>query len=951
MIQSSRHPLRRARFPKELSDFMVRVVRLLLAIVIAAACPLAVYAESAGSVISGTITDGRSTPIAGAKVVLTGPRSETATSASNGSFSFSGLPDGTYAVSVQKGGYQRSGVEGVRPGTPPLIIALDEATLTSIREIAHVSASARGSFNASSAAQTFVSATQFTDAGALQTNHVLDRIPGVIAARSGNANAAAPGAIMSPNLRGALDYEKESLIDGHPLINGRFGDYPIMFVNAFLLDGIEIAEGPTANASSINYGIGGTVNFRTAEPARVPSTNVVLGTDGYGGGYSNLRYSGTTTNGRFAWLLDYAAYGTRGPLNNYSAPIALPAGSTIAGYGTIGGTTSGKPVNGATGPYPVANAAGNPNNAYVTLVACCQHVTSSYLNRGELAKLRYAFSPATSLTLSYLGLQSQYDNTASGFAQLYSTFAPASGYTALGGPASGSQLLLDSATQIPARRLLDSEPIVQAELRTTLHADSIVGRFYGAALDRFTVNPLDNPQSNYTTAPLRLWGTATIGGVNVPFTGQSAAVTIHTPYFQQGELDQLRGESFEYDHPIAANLLTFSFDRSTYLTNAYQITGSASKPQGNVSTPIPAGSRQDFTTYLLRGIWQLNETTELTLANYFNVYQSRYSTTQNPDGAFRFANATRTHDDPRLGVAYHPNANLSFRFTAGSAVAPPYMQLLDGLNQTAAQVYTPGATSITIAQNSGGLSPETSFGYDLGADWRLPNDAILSADAYLTDLRNQFVGTVTPQGTYTPPGSSTAIPVYVATNANLGKARFEGIEATLRKDVPVGVGYILSGALQRAYPYGIDPSFYTTAAGPYTTNLGVVPGSNYIGDNKPFFNGISNKSEAYAQGFGQIYKRWQHGQYLALGLTYYGPNNTYNVPAFGVMNATYRFDVAPQTSLQISDDNVLGAYANPWVQVGTGIPAPLVTGQIGLRNTVPYGASSVHFQIERRFGP
>ncbi|HET6894625.1 MAG TPA: TonB-dependent receptor [Candidatus Baltobacteraceae bacterium] len=929
---------------------MVRVVRACLAILIALACPMAAFAQTPHS-ITGTVTDARSAPIGGAKVVLSGPKHESAVTGANGSFSFDDLPDGTYNVSIIKGGYEPAGVESVRPGDAPLTIALDEATMSTIRQIAHVSVSARGSFNTSSAAQTFVGSQQFRNAGDVQTNHVLDRVPGVVSARSGGTNAAVAGAIMSPNLRGALDYEKESLLDGHPLINGRFGDYPIMFLNQFLLDGIEIAQGPTANAAQINYGIGGTVNFRTAEPTRTPYGDIVLGTDGYGGGYSNVRYSGTTTNGKLGWVLDYATYGTRGPLNNYPAIVSLPSGSTIAGYGTIGGTTSSKPINGASGPFPVSNATGNPNNAYVTLVACCQPVNSSYLNHGELAKLRYAFSPSTSLTLSYFGLQSQYDNTASGFTQLYSTFAPAAGYAGgAGAPVAGLPVLMNASTQIPGRRLTDSEPVLQAEFRTTLHNDSIVARFYGAALDRFTSNPLSNPQSDYTTAPLQLWGTATIGGVTTAFNGQSAAVTIKTPYFQQGELDQLRGESLEYDHPIGANLLTFSFDRSTYLTNAFQVTGNASKPQGNVSIPIPAGSRQDFTTYLLRGIWQLDPKTELTLANYFNVYQSHF-TTARAGGGFAFADATRTHVDPRIGIAYHPNGNTSLRFTAGSAVAPPFIQLLDGLSQTPAQVYTPGATSITIAQNSGGLSPETSFGYDIGGDFRLPNGAVLSADAYLTDLRNQFVGTVTPQGTYTPPGSSTAIPVYVSTNANLGKARFEGIQATLRKDVPVGVGYIFSAALQRAYPYGIDPSFYATAAGPYTTNLGVLPGLNYIGDNKPFFNGISNKSEAYAQGFAQVDRRWEHGQYFALGLTYYGPNNTYNVPAFGVMNATYRFNLAPQTSLQISDDNVLGAYANPWVQQTAGIPAPLVTGQLGLRNAVPFGPSAVHLQIERRFGP
>ena len=909
-------------------------------------------AQNAGR-ISGSVRDSGGAPIAGATVLLSGPQRASTATDNAGNFTFAALPAGTYAVTADKGGYDPAGVSAiaVSDNAVTITVTLEQASLSSIRQIAHAVASARGAFNSGEAAQTFLGASRLQhSAQVVQVNHELDQIPGIVSARSGGTNAAVPGAITSPNMRGALDYEKETLLDGHPLINGRFGDYPVMFVNSFLLDGIEVTEGPAASAPSINYGIGGTLNFRTAEPTRDTQGQLLLGIDGYGGTYSNFRYSGTSANGKLGFVFDYTAAGTRGPLDNYQSKVTLPPGSTIVGYGTPAGTTSSKPVNGATGPYPVPNAVGNPSNAYVTLVACCQNVNSSFLNRGELAKLRYAFSPATSATVAFVGLQSQYDNTAAGFTQLLSTFAPAATYgTPAGGPAAGQPLLIDNATQIPNRRLIDSQPVLEAELRTAYHNDSLVGRFYGAALDRFTVNPLDNPQANYTAGPMTLYGTATIGGQAVTFTGQSANVTIPTPYFQQVERDQLRGESFEYDHPIAANLLTFSFDRTTMLTNAYTITGSKSNPQGNVSVAIPGGSRQDFSTYLLRGIWELDPRTEVTLSNYYNVYRSTFTPGKKPDGSFAFQTVTRVHDDPRLGVAFHPDANVSLRFTAGSAVAPPYPQLLDTLSQTPAQVYTPGATTVTIAQNAGGLAPETSFGYDLGGDFRLSSGAVLSADAYVTNLRNQFVGTVMPAGSFTPPGSAASIPVFASTNANLGKSRFEGVQLLLSKDVPVGVGYTIGGALQRAYAYGIDPSFYATAAGPGTTNTGVVPGINYVGDNKPFFNGISNKSEAYSQGYAELHDRYAHGQYLSLGATYYGANNTYNVPAFFVMNGVYRLPVAERTFVQLAADNLLGAYAQPYLQYGAGLGAPLITGQTGLRSIVPYGPAVLRLQIEQRF--
>ncbi len=926
---------------------MQSTIRLCAALLFALLLCARAYAQTPDAVIAGSVRDQNGAAVAQANVVLSGPRTGKVVTDSHGSFSFENLPTGAYAIAVSRGGFEPAGMDGVRSGTVGIIISLVPATLSSIRQIAHVVSSARGAFNSSEAAQTFVNSSTLQAAGPSQVNHVLDQIPGVVSARSGSMNAAVPGALTSPNMRGALDYEKATLVDGHSMINGTRGDYPIMFVNGFLLDGIEVQQGPSANSPQINYAIGGTLNFRTAEPTRKPYADVLAGLDGWGGTYSNFRYSGTTPNGKLGYVFDYTTYGTPGALNNYAAQIALPPGSSIAGYGVLGATTSSTPLNGATGTYPIRGALGNPSNAYVTLVACCQHVTSNFLERGELAKIRYAFSGTTSAMVSYYGLQAQYDNTASSFSQLFSTFAPGTGYAPTSGaPASGLPLLLNSSTQVPSRTLLDNEPMLEAELRTAYHNDNVLARFYGAALDRFTVNPLAAANASYTTAPLALYGTAAVGGNQTIFTGQTAAVTIPGAYYNSSELDQLRGESFEYDHPIAANVLSFSFDRTTYLTNAYTTTGSSKNPSGNLSVLAPAGSRQDFSTYLLRGIWQIGPRTEFTLSNYFNVYKSTFTPAKNADGSYIFKTATRTHDDPRLGIAFHPSPDVSVRFETGSAVAPPYSALLDVVNQSPSQVYTPGATFVTVARNAGGLLPETSFGYDLGADWRLRNGAIVSGDAYLTNLRNQFVTTFTPDGTFTPPGSGTGIPVYVSTNANLGKARFEGVGATLSKDPPVGLGYQFSAALQRAYAYGIDPSFYATAAGPYTTNLGVVAGLNYVGFNPPFFNGISNKSEAYAQGYAQVHVRGSAGQYFALADTYYGPNNTYNVPAFFILSGRYRFNVAPNLALQISADNLLGTYGDSYIGTAAGIGAPLVNGMTGLRNAVPYGPTTLHIQID-----
>jgi hypothetical protein len=906
-------------------------------------------ARAAAASISGFVHDPDGRPIATARLVLSGKAHTQVRSDAAGAFQFPNLPPGNYILTADKAGFISGAVDvAVGANGTQLDVVLEPATFSTLKQIAAVH-SVAGTINDSPSAITVLPQQRFADAGQVQIGHVLDQIPGVISARPSSADAAVPGSITSPNLRGALDYEKSTLLDGRPLINGRNGDYPTMLVNSLLFDSVEVVEGPTAFAPQINYGIGGTLNFVTGNPTLHRSGRMTYGIDNMSGSLAQLRLSDTIANGKLGYLITFASYGSQGPLNNYQSNFALPAGTRVNGNAVSGATASGNPINGQHGIYPISGALGNPANAYITLFGCCQAVSSSFLNRGQLAKLQYRFSPSTLLTVAYIGIQSQYDGPASGFTQLGSVFAPASAYSGTTF-APGQTILLNNRTTLPDQRLYDNEPMFEAELRTTLRQDTVLARFYSAILARQTTSDLSSPSANYVTGPIALYGTATVGGTVTAFNGTSASLTIPTPYSNTVEHDALRGISFEYDHPAGPNVYTFAFDRNSSLTNAYSVTGSATNPQGNLSTTIAAGTRQDFTTYLLRGQFALSDKLQLTLANYYNTYHNTY-TPQLVAGNFVFATNDSTHDDPRLGVTYRPNAALVLRLSAGSAIAPPYPALIDNLTQTPAQVYTTGAQTVTVGNNSGGLLPETSFGYDLGGDWRMRTGDVFSLDAYLTNLRNQFVAVIYPSGaSYNPPGTTAQIPVYISTNQNLSQSRFEGIDATWRRDPARGAGYTFSLALQRAYAYNLPPSFYSSAAGPFTTNLGVVNGTNFYAFNSPFFNGISNKNEAYSQGYAAIHYRGSYGQYAEFGFNLYGSNNTYNIPAFVVASATYRQPIfGPSLSLQVSADNLFNSNSAPYVTYGTGIGAPLANGQFGIRSSIPYGPASLRFTLVRSF--
>jgi hypothetical protein len=171
---------------------------------------------------------------------------------------------------------------------------------------------------------------------------------------------------------------------------------------------------------------------------------------------------------------------------------------------------------------------------------------------------------------------------------------------------------------------------------------------------------------------------------------------------------------------------------------------------------------------------------------------------------------------------------------------------------------------------------------------------------------------------------------------------------TWRRDPARGVGYTFSLALQRAFAYNLPASFYSSAAGPFTTNLGVVNGANFYAFNAPFFNGISNKSEAYAQGYAGIHSRGGFGQYAELGFTLYGSNNTYNIAAFMIGSASYRQPIlGPSLALQVSADNIFNSNSAPYVTYGAGIGAPLANGQFGVRSAIPYGPATLRVMLVR----
>ena len=231
---------------------MKTLVRILAAVAIAAltvgpvsaatvssdALTTVAQAVSTGSV-SGTFVDSGGSPVAAATVTLSGPASYSTTTYAKGAFSFAGVKPGIYVVKATKAGYNGAEIDdlAVVAGTNSIVnSSLSAVTFSSIHEIVRVTARRGTVFNTSTASSAIVSAQDFQDQAQTQVAKVLDETPGIVIDHPGtSATYAAPGAITFPSIRGSLGFETASLIDGHPLAVGLFGDYVTTFLNSYFL--------------------------------------------------------------------------------------------------------------------------------------------------------------------------------------------------------------------------------------------------------------------------------------------------------------------------------------------------------------------------------------------------------------------------------------------------------------------------------------------------------------------------------------------------------------------------------------------------------------------------------------------------------------------------------------------------------------------------------------------
>ncbi|HVS47226.1 MAG TPA: TonB-dependent receptor [Verrucomicrobiae bacterium] len=898
--------------------------------------------------VAGIVTDANGAPLAAATVDLRGPAAYTTQTDASGAFAVASVVQGLYAITVLRAGFETAtdDIAVVAGQSQNISVRLNAASFSSLRTIARVSVNGRGTFNTTPASVNVISAQVFRNQAQPQIRDVLNEIPGIqISLPGGSANGAAPGAITVPTIRGAASYETASLIDGHPLAVEGYGDYVTTFLNSFMFSNVEVIKGPGATAPEVNNAINGTVNFRTKDPTLTATPDYQIGFNTFGGTWANFGIADTV--GRLGFVVDVANLNDPSVLNGKSVFI------DPSGY-YLGSSSSSDSLSGNATYTTIPNTESSIQTGY-SLLACCYKLQGYLDSNSELVKLRYHLSSSANLTVSYLGGQAYSDQTSNVGNVTNATFIPGAGYT--GSLAPGAYQV---AYLYPANVETNNEPMFQAEFSSSIGRDTILARYYHASIYR-DVNAGSDPN---TLAPYTLnVSGASSNQINTfpygsyPATYNGANMTVYSQnYFRQVESDKLAGWSFQYAHPFATgDNISLGIDQTNTQGESYQLLPTYS------SISLPQGSSQLLTTVQLRAELYLTPRIQATLADYVNVYRSTYpascpfafgfSNCAIDGSNVTFATTTTSHNDPRLALEFRPNPNLAVRFAAGSAIAPPYLGLLSQISAPTA-AYDPTTGIATITRNSGQLKAETAFGFDLGADWRLRNQqTIVSGDIYSNNLFNHYFGqsvnSGTVCGTPTPcfPAAPVGTPVYYQTTTNISNFRFQGVELSIGRHPVTGLGYTLSGGLQRGYVYNLPMGFYCSHPvascinnpSNWDQNLNIIAGQNLNGEGAgsvsfyPYFGfsstvGSLNTREPYSQAYGELSYTLHGGGYVSFGDTYYGNNNSFNQRPFLIANATVRFPIAANIALQVSGENLFNTLAGYFPIYGGGLPIPLANG-------------------------
>jgi hypothetical protein len=883
----------------------------------------------AGSSITGTLRTPAGAAVPGATVTASGPARVTAVTDASGAFTLT-VPPGEYRVVVTKAGYATASTSDVvvAEGTSvPLTVVISEQNLTSLRTIGSVQAAGRGgaTINTGAATQSYVSGQTFAQVANPQVNNVLQRIPDVVVQKLGTQQDT------SIVVGGLQPYETQVLIDGHPIALGQYGVWLSQYFPSYLVGGVETQSGPGNTTPFANIAVGGTVNLQTVGFTKAPTFEFTTGVDTFGS-----QYSTAIATGSYKSLSYVAGVGTQGSNGYY-----------------FGKKECDVYVSDPAGTLNTSTSAG--------IVSFCDDFSGSLYTRGQLYKLRYDFTPTTSLDINFVGAYGGFSPQGSAWGQsdgatLVERCIPSEPLVCTN-PADANLIgkTINGFYWFPGTNISSVQQLFSADFRTSLGTNTLLIRPYIGTISPETYDGTGEggypayfgPAPGSPNYP----GPQTLApGVQIPATGlpapnafettscppgtifsfnqiNSPKNTINTVAGQEecyqypystSEIDKLYGSTFSLVHPLGTGFVGLNYDYHGQSTFAY-----ANAP-ANFTVPF---SSTRYSTFSLTG--QIKPIDPLAVD--FGLYSTQWTaageqplfrngvavTDASGNAVFTGLQRSVTEGDPHVALTLRPNSSNSVRAAVGTSHSFPFIGDVSGPASIQPPAFS--CTAGLITEKNANLQPEQSVAYSAGADHRFGNRSVLSLDLQDTIVHDVFQQLTAQEDT--PAGVlCDYTPINVARlNAKLATLKYVYAPRS-------GFGFNFAVTADSSVLSGIPASAYNT--------LPSLPANGVqVCGNGSFTPGLAT-CDPYLKGYGQFTYTWGDGTYLALGADYEGKNNPYYQPPFAIADLAYRKPLNKNLDFNLSVENLFNTNSYNY------LPAPNL-GVPAVADYVPTGTNTI----------
>lgn len=675
--------------------------------------PLPSQAQSGTATITGTVvSQDNGLGISGATVALYQGTTvvDTTTTNADGAYTFANKPAGDYAVVINATGYTATRIDEVviATGSTTIRTPLLRAVTTGgeLREIGRTTATFTGASTlaASSTIQHNLDPVQMQQLGFIKAADAIAQLPGINL--SGGPHTI--GDDTTVDVRGMGAGEVRPLIDGHPI--GPIGvlnqDYYNYANSPFsLLSNVQVTVG--SGASGL-YGvdvIGGTIDFQTLSPTRLPHAEVTqqFGSDGTLGSI----FKATGTIGKLGYAVGHSVQGTYGDF----APGMIFQGA--------------RPNNNLNLPNGGACTASNDITTCNTLLNTYT-VSAEFKELNDLLKLRYNFSPTTALTVSAYDGNDHADSTGNGDND-YMPYATR----------------LAQIQTLPQTCAGGYTVVTNANPNACLTAQQWAAQSYGpfgGGEDRNRGTSLQDFNAQFTTQ---------LGAHAISVDAYSNYYNYHKYSSSAAGLDPtgtlfVGGGTYQDNYLTHGFLVTDDIAKSTndfgfgYFVEHQLETGNNVAYNGAANTVsfVPQASlgEADY-SYFIRE----NYTPAGKFAIYANAWLHRSNITN------------QTTLDPRISLVFKPTSSDVVRLTAGQADGVPganvaFANALSGISNPSSLNPTcaPGLLNSVATGGNASLLPERSSDVEAAYGHRFWADTTLNVVAYASSVRDQLFSGVFP---------------------------------------------------------------------------------------------------------------------------------------------------------------------------------------------------------------